>query len=85
MGARDAGSPHVFGRSVPATAENIAPVRRGVLQLAIEAGAGEQTRSDIAVAVGEACANVVVHAYPPGDVGALVVDAEWTTASSASG
>ena len=26
--------------------------------------------------MGEACANVVVHAYPPGDVGPLIVHAE---------
>jgi anti-sigma regulatory factor (Ser/Thr protein kinase) len=76
MGGQDAGPEHVFGRTVPATADNIAPLRRAVVDLAIVAGADEQTRGNIALAVSEACANVVVHAYPPDDVGALIVEAE---------
>jgi serine/threonine-protein kinase RsbW/stage II sporulation protein AB (anti-sigma F factor) len=75
MGA-DAGSPHAFGRTVPATAENIAPLRRAIVALAARGGAGDKPQSDIAVAVSEVCANVVVHAYPPDDVGVLIVDAE---------
>ena len=43
-------------------------------------GAAEDVRTDIALAVGEACANVVIHAYPPGDVGPLVVHAVQTRA-----
>jgi anti-sigma regulatory factor (Ser/Thr protein kinase) len=64
-----------FGRSVPAVAENVAPLRHAVVELARNAGAEDDVRTDLALAVGEACANVVVHAYPPGDVGAMVVEA----------
>ncbi len=65
-----------FGRTVPAVAENVAPIRHAVVELAMRHGAPEPVRTDVALAVGEACANVVVHAYPPGDVGPLVVHAE---------
>ncbi len=65
-----------FGRSVPAVAENVAPLRHAVVDLAREAGAAEDVQTDLALAIGEACANVVVHAYPPGDTGVLVVHAE---------
>lgn len=72
----DDARPHAaFGRSVPAVAENVASLRHAVVDLAEEAGADEPVRTDLALAVGEACANVVVHAYPPGDVGPLIVQA----------
>jgi anti-sigma regulatory factor (Ser/Thr protein kinase) len=72
----EARSPAAFGRTVPAVAENVAPIRHAIVELAMRAGAGDEVRTDLALAVGEACANVVVHAYPPGDVGPLVVHAE---------
>jgi anti-sigma regulatory factor (Ser/Thr protein kinase) len=67
-----------FGRTVPAVPENVAPLRHAVVDLARRAGATEDVQTDLALAVGEACANVVVHAYPPGDTGVLVVHAEAT-------
>ena len=76
MGPEEARSACAFGRTVPAVAENVAPLRHAVVDLAARHGAGEEVRTDLALAVGEACANVVVHAYPPGDVGPLVVHAE---------
>ena len=76
MGGKDAGLEHAFGRTVPATPENVAPLRRAMVDLAGRAGAGEELRAEIALAVGEACANVVVHAYPPGDTGPMIIDAE---------
>ena len=51
-------------------------MRRAVVDVAIRSGADEEVQNDIALAVGEACANVVVHAYPPDDVGALIVEAQ---------
>jgi anti-sigma regulatory factor (Ser/Thr protein kinase) len=63
-------------RSVPAIAENVAALRQAVTELAARAGATERTQSDIALAVGEACGNVVHHAYPPGETGPLVVEAQ---------
>ena len=56
-------------------AENVAPLRHAVVDLADDAGAEESVRTDVALAVGEACANVVVHAYPPGDIGPLIIQA----------
>ncbi len=67
---------HAFGRSVPAVAENVGPLRHAVVELARAGGATDSLQVDLALAVGEACANVVVHAYPPGDVGSLIVEAE---------
>jgi serine/threonine-protein kinase RsbW len=69
-------SPYAFGRTVPAVADNVASIRREVVALATRGGAHETLATDIALAVGEACANVVVHAYPPDDVGPLIVHAE---------
>jgi anti-sigma regulatory factor (Ser/Thr protein kinase) len=76
MGPEEARSACAFGRTVPAVAENVAGLRHAVVDLAARAGADEDVRTDVALAVGEACANVVVHAYPPGDVGPLIVHAE---------
>ena len=75
MGFEDARADSAFGRTVPAVAENVAPLRHAVVDLALRAGADDGVRTDLALAVGEACANVVVHAYPPGDVGPLIVHA----------
>lgn len=76
MGFEDARPQSAFGRTVPAVADNVAPLRHAVVDLAHTAGAEDKVRTDLALAVGEACANVVVHAYPPGDVGPLIVQAE---------
>ena len=75
MGFEDARHQSAFGRTVPAVADNVAPLRHAVVDLALNAGADDTVRTDLALAVGEACANVVVHAYPPGDVGPLIVQA----------
>src|SRR5688572_2682984 len=76
MGLEDARSEAAFGRTVPAVPENVAALRHAVVELADKHGASEAVQTDLALAVGEACANVVVHAYPPGDIGPLVVHAE---------
>ena len=78
MGPEEAGAACAFGRTVPAVPENVAPIRHAVVELATRHGASDQVTTDLALAVGEACANVVVHAYPPGDVGPLIVHAEVT-------
>lgn len=75
MGVEDQRSRAAVGRTVPAIAENIAPLRHAVVDLARRHGADEAVQIDLGLAVGEACANVVVHAYPPGDVGVLVLQA----------
>jgi anti-sigma regulatory factor (Ser/Thr protein kinase) len=75
----DSRSDSAFGRTVPALPDNVADLRHAVVDLAARLGAAEEIRTDVALAVGEACANVVVHAYPPGDVGPLVVHAAQPT------
>src|SRR3712207_3175539 len=51
-------------------------LRHAVVDLARRNGASDAVQTDLALAVGEACANVVVHAYPPGDIGPLILHAE---------
>jgi serine/threonine-protein kinase RsbW len=47
----------------PATAQNIGPLRRALVELAARGGATDRQRQDIALAVSEALTNVVAHAY----------------------
>lgn len=49
--------------TVPAQPENVAVVRRQVAAFARNAGLDEDGVADVALALSEACANVVVHAY----------------------
>ncbi len=51
---------------VPATAERVPQVRRAVVAFAGAHGADDALAGRIALAVTEAVANVVVHAYDPG-------------------
>ena len=60
---------------MPAIAENVAALRHAVGELAMRAGATARAAGDVALAVGEACGNVVLHAYPPGETGPLIVEA----------
>jgi serine/threonine-protein kinase RsbW len=57
---------------LPAEAGEIAGVRNAVVILAEEHGMPETARADVALAVSEACTNVVMHAYidapSPGDL-----------------
>ncbi|HEY1688623.1 MAG TPA: ATP-binding protein [Solirubrobacteraceae bacterium] len=61
---------------LPARAENIAIVRHAFGALGDVYDVGEQTLSDIRLAVTEACTNVVVHAYPDSEEGPLEVHAK---------
>ena len=59
----------------PATAGEVARIRRAVIASAEEHGASPELRRDIALAVSEACANVVMHAYLHApEPGSLVVE-----------
>ena len=49
---------------VAAVAMEVSRIRHAVVASAEAQGIGPVLRSDIALAVGEACANVVAHAYP---------------------
>ena len=48
---------------VPAVADQVATVRHAILDSAKAHGIGRAPRNDIALAVSEACTNVVLHAY----------------------
>ncbi len=58
-----------------ATPAAVGTARNGVLQFALAMGADPSTIKSIAVAVGEACTNVVVHAYRHSTPGEMVVSA----------
>jgi serine/threonine-protein kinase RsbW len=61
---------------VSAVASEVANVRHAVVQAATEHGIGGRPREDIALAVSEACSNVVMHAYRhEAAPGPLAVDA----------
>jgi anti-sigma regulatory factor (Ser/Thr protein kinase) len=61
--------------SLPARAENVAVVRHAIAGLAEQIGMDEAATADLKTVVTEASMNVVVHAYPEGQVGLLEVEA----------
>jgi serine/threonine-protein kinase RsbW len=61
--------------SLPAKAENVAVVRHAIAGLAERVGMDEASTADLKTVVTEACMNVVVHAYPEGEVGLLEIEA----------
>jgi serine/threonine-protein kinase RsbW len=61
--------------SLPARAENVAVVRHAIAGLAEQIGMDEAAIADLKTVVTEACMNVVVHAYPEGEVGLLELEA----------
>jgi serine/threonine-protein kinase RsbW len=60
--------------SLPARAENVAVVRHAIAGLAEQIGMDEAATADLKTVVTEACMNVVVHAYPEGEVGLLEIE-----------
>jgi anti-sigma regulatory factor (Ser/Thr protein kinase) len=60
--------------SLPARAENVAVVRHAIAGLAERIGMDEAAVADLKTVVTEACMNVVVHAYPEGEVGLLEIE-----------
>lgn len=64
--------------AVPARPGEVSGVRRAVGALGRRAGLGEDRLADVALAVGEACANAVVHAYGDDGPGVLRVTADIT-------
>jgi anti-sigma regulatory factor (Ser/Thr protein kinase) len=61
--------------SLAARAENVAVVRHAIAGLAERIGMDEASTADLKTVVTEACMNVVVHAYPEGEIGLLEVEA----------
>nr|WP_246345678.1 ATP-binding protein [Conexibacter arvalis] len=63
--------------TLPAAADSVPRARRAVVELARRLGAREGTVADVALAVSEACTNVVLHAYRGHDEpGVLHVEAD---------
>jgi anti-sigma regulatory factor (Ser/Thr protein kinase) len=63
---------------VPAEALQVASMRHAVLSFADECGVTEAAKSDIALAVSEACTNVVMHAYVDAAApGSLIVEVSY--------
>lgn len=62
--------------TLPATHEFVRVTRRTVTGYLEEAGVDASRASDLVLAVGEACANVVQHAFPDGEAGTfrLILD-----------
>lgn len=59
--------------TVPAQAEHVPHLRHAVEALARRVGVRDDRRADVRLAVGEACANAVMHAYQGRDPGTLEV------------
>lgn len=64
--------------TVPAHSSEVGAVRAAVSRVARQAGMPEERLGDVTLAVGEACANAVVHAYAGRDPGLLHVRARVT-------
>lgn len=64
--------------TVPAKPSEISGIRRAIGALGRRAGLDADGLADVALAVAEACANAVIHAYAGRDPGVLRVSAEVT-------
>jgi anti-sigma regulatory factor (Ser/Thr protein kinase) len=56
--------------------ETVGEARRRISAFAAANGAGPLLEADVALAVSEALANVIMHAYPPGSAGLVRVAAD---------
>jgi serine/threonine-protein kinase RsbW len=65
-----------LGLTGPALPETAGEARRRITEFASAHGADRRLQADIALAVTEAVANVIIHAYPPGRVGTLAIAAD---------
>jgi anti-sigma regulatory factor (Ser/Thr protein kinase) len=61
---------------LPARAENVSVVRHALAGMAEQLGMDEAGIADLKTVVTEACMNVVVHAYPEGSGGPLLINAD---------
>jgi serine/threonine-protein kinase RsbW/stage II sporulation protein AB (anti-sigma F factor) len=59
---------------MPAQPQNVSRARSAARELAERAGFPPQRRADVALAVGEACANAVMHAYVDATAGPMRVE-----------
>ncbi len=71
-----AARPFVLALRLPAVADAVTRARREVRELAERAGLTPARCADVALAVGETCANVVVHAYRGQSEGTFTIRAQ---------
>ncbi len=64
--------------SLPADARFLPQTRRAIEGYMADAGTGSEQRSDVVLALDEACANVIRHAFPQGTAGTIDVRVELT-------
>lgn len=69
------GGPFTLAMRLPATPDEVTRARRETRVLAQRAGLTPSRCADVALAVGEVCANVVVHAYRGREPGNFVITA----------
>jgi serine/threonine-protein kinase RsbW len=79
-GARILTEDSLLKLSVDAKASALAPIRRAVSERVRELGADEESVARIAIAVSEACSNVVSHAYKEDEAGTIEIEA-WAKGS----
>ena len=70
-----------FEESRPATPESVPALRTAVADFLESCGAAERLVQTVKLAVSEALTNVVLHAYPDGDPGPVVVSAAMNNGS----
>ncbi len=69
--------PEPLSLELPAIPDSVPRARGAVLALARDAGASDDVLGNIALAVSEACTNVVLHAYRDRpDAGTMTIDAQ---------
>jgi anti-sigma regulatory factor (Ser/Thr protein kinase) len=72
-GRLHAGDPGTIELRVPPRPENLALARLALAGVGTVAGASEGAVADLKLAVTEACTNSILHGYPDGTAGELVV------------
>ncbi len=74
----DAEPSEALRRRFPADPSELARLRRDLRQWLLQAGLPSQRAADLVLAVDEACANAVEHAYGDGETGEIVVEVSRT-------
>jgi serine/threonine-protein kinase RsbW len=80
-GAPPAALASVVDTTYPAAAASVGVARRSVARWLEQRAVDEMLVGDVALAISEACTNVVLHGYPTGPVGSFRVVAESTNGS----
>jgi anti-sigma regulatory factor (Ser/Thr protein kinase) len=74
----DAEPSEALRRRFPADPNELAPLRRDLREWLLQAGLSSRRAADLVLAVDEACANAVEHAYEDGQPGEVVVEVSRT-------